>query len=164
MKLSRNLESIPRFAVTALIILAIVNLLVGVFLRYVVGGITDYLDMDPVPFVWVEEVGELALAWLTLIGAAIGIRQRSHFTLHILMSHFSKRWQQRVDRFNHLLILVFGLVVAWYGVGLSRLNMAITTPGLEINMAWLYLSSVAGGLLIALYSLLMMLSAGQEES
>ena len=36
--------------------------------------ITDWLDVDPVPFTWVEEVGELLLAWLTLIGAAIGIR------------------------------------------------------------------------------------------
>ena len=67
--------------VTALIILAIVNLLVGVILRYFVGAITDWLDVDPVPFTWVEEVGELSLAWLTLIGAAIGIQSRSHFTL-----------------------------------------------------------------------------------
>ena len=70
-------------AVTALIILAIINLLIGVILRYFVGAITDYFDMDPVPFTWVEEVGEMSLAWLTLIGAAIGIRQRSHFTLHL---------------------------------------------------------------------------------
>ena len=53
-----------------------VNLLVGVILRYFVGAITDWLDVDPVPFTWVEEVGELSLAWLTLIGAAIGIESR----------------------------------------------------------------------------------------
>ena len=65
------LERIPKFAVTALITLAIINLLAGVILRYVVGGITNYMDWDPVPFTWVEEVGEMALAWLTLIGAAV---------------------------------------------------------------------------------------------
>ena len=70
----RILSAVPKFAVTALIILAIVNLLVGVFLRYFVGAITDWLDVDPVPFTWVEEVGEMSLAWLTLIGAAIGIQ------------------------------------------------------------------------------------------
>ena len=64
----RILSAVPKFTVTALIILAIVNLLVGVILRYFVGGITDWLDVDPVPFTWVEEVGELSLAWLTLIG------------------------------------------------------------------------------------------------
>ena len=58
------LHRIARGAATLLIVIAIFNLLVGVFLRYVVGAITDHLDMDPVPYVWVEEVGEMALAWL----------------------------------------------------------------------------------------------------
>src|SRR5712664_4154582 len=73
----RILSAVPKFTVTALIVLAIVNLLVGVILRYFVGAITDWLDVDPVQFTWVEEVGELSLAWLTLIGAAIGIQSRA---------------------------------------------------------------------------------------
>jgi hypothetical protein len=51
----RFIERIPRIAVTTLIVLAIVNLLIGVFLRYVVGAITNYMDWDSVPFTWVEE-------------------------------------------------------------------------------------------------------------
>jgi len=31
------------------------------------------LDVDPVNFFWVEEVGETALCWLTLLGAAVGV-------------------------------------------------------------------------------------------
>src|SRR6516225_8682051 len=79
----RFVAAIPRMAVTALIVLAIVNLLIGVIFRYFVGALTYYLDLDPIPFTWVEEVGEMSLAWLTLIGAAIGVRQRSHFTLYV---------------------------------------------------------------------------------
>src|SRR6202000_2673272 len=85
LRMLRILKAAPKFAVTALIILAIVNLLVGVVLRYFVGPITDWLDVDPVPFTWVEEVGELSLAWLTLIGAAIGIQSRSHFSLAVFV-------------------------------------------------------------------------------
>ena len=48
-------------------------MLAGVFLRYVMVEITDFLDLDPVNFFWVEEVGEFSLTWLTMIGAAIGI-------------------------------------------------------------------------------------------
>ena len=54
-----------------------VNLLIGVFLRYVMIEVTDWLDLDPIRFTWVEEVGEMLLAWLTLIGAAIGVRERT---------------------------------------------------------------------------------------
>jgi TRAP-type C4-dicarboxylate transport system permease small subunit len=154
----RFLSAIPKFAVTALIVLAIVNLLVGVILRYFVGAITDWLDVDPVPFTWVEEVGEFSLAWLTLIGAAIGIQSRSHFSLSVFVHRLPTPAQLWIWRFNHALITSVGLVVAWYGFKLCLLNRALITPGLQINLAWLYASSVAGGILIAIYGLAMLAS------
>ena len=154
----RILSVVPKFAVTALISLAIVNLLFGVILRYFVGAITDWLDLDPVPFTWVEEVGELSLAWLTLIGAAIGIASRSHFSLSMFVHRLPDSAQLWIHRFNHALITGVGLLVAWYGFKLCLLNRTLATPGLEINLAWLYASSVVGGVLIAIYGLAMMLS------
>jgi TRAP-type C4-dicarboxylate transport system permease small subunit len=147
-----------KVAVTALIVLAIVNLLVGVILRYFVGAITDWLDVDPVPFTWVEEVGELSLAWLTLIGAAIGIQSRSHFALSVFVHHLPDSAQLWIRRFNHALIVGVGLLVAWYGWKLCVLNLALRTPGLEISLAWLYASAVVGGILIAIYGFAAMLS------
>src|SRR3954471_20102972 len=155
----RILKTAPKVAVTALIVLAIVNLLVGVILRYFVGAITDWLDVDPVPFTWVEEVGELSLAWLTLIGAAIGIQSRSHFTLAIFVHRLPERAQLWIHRFNHALISGVGLLAGWYGLKLCMLNRTLATPGLEINLAWLYASSVVGGVLIAVYGFAMMISA-----
>ena len=154
----RVLSAVPKFAVTALIILAIVNLLVGVVLRYFVGAVTDWLDLDPVPFTWVEEVGELSLAWLTLIGAAIGIQSRSHFSLSIFVHRLPVAAQLWINRFNHALIAGVGLLVAWFGFKLCLLNRTLATPGLEINLAWLYASSVVGGILIAIYGLAAMIS------
>ena len=154
----RVLAAVPKFAVTALIILAIANLLVGVILRYFVGAITDWLDVDPVPFTWVEEVGELSLAWLTLIGAAIGIQSRSHFTLTVFVHRLSQPAQLWIHRFNHALIAAMGVLVAWYGFKLCLLNRTLTTPGLQINLAWLYASAVVGGILIAIYGLSVMMS------
>jgi TRAP-type C4-dicarboxylate transport system permease small subunit len=154
----RFLKAAPKFAVTALIILAIVNLLMGVVLRYFVGAITEWLDVDPVPFTWVEEVGELSLAWLTLIGAAIGIQSRSHFSLSVFVHHMPEPTQLWIHRFNHALIVGVGVLVAWYGFKLCLLNRTLTTPGLEISLAWLYASAVVGGILIALYGLAVMIS------
>jgi TRAP-type C4-dicarboxylate transport system permease small subunit len=154
----RVLSAVPKLAVTALIILAIVNLLVGVILRYFVGAITDWLDVDPVPFTWVEEVGELSLAWLTLIGAAIGIRSRSHFALAVFVHRLPQAAQLWIHRFNHALITGVGVLVAWYGFKLCLLNRTIMTPGLQINLAWLYASAVVGGIFIAVYGFLAMIS------
>jgi TRAP-type C4-dicarboxylate transport system permease small subunit len=154
----RTLKTAPKVAVTALIVLAIVNLLVGVILRYFVGAITDWLDVDPVPFTWVEEVGELSLAWLTLIGAAIGLQSRSHFALSVFVHRLPQTTQLWIRRFNHALIVGVGVLVAWYGWKLCVLNRALTTPGLEISLAWLYASAVVGGILIAIYGFAEMLS------
>jgi TRAP-type C4-dicarboxylate transport system permease small subunit len=157
-RMLRILKAAPKFAVTALIVLAIVNLLVGVILRYFVGAITDWLDIDPISFTWVEEVGELSLAWLTLIGAAIGIQSRSHFSLSVFVHRLPEPAQLWIRRFNHALIVGVGVLVAWYGFKLCLLNRTLTTPGLEISLAWLYASAVVGGILIALYGLAAMIS------
>ena len=149
---------IPRLVVALLLVAAIVNLLVGVFLRYVMIEVTDWLDVDPVRFTWVEEVGEMMLAWLTLVGAAIGVRERAHFTLHVLTHNWSLKAQSLVERIHHVLIAIFGAIAAWYGVKLCVMNSTLVTPGLEINLALLYASVVAGGILLVIYAISMIVS------
>src|SRR5437762_7654252 len=46
---------LPKIVLTGLLILAIGDLIVGVFLRYVMVPVTDWLDLDPINFFWVEE-------------------------------------------------------------------------------------------------------------
>ena len=154
--MQRFIASIPKVVVSLLLVAAIVNLLIGVFLRYVMIPITDYMDWDPVRFTWVEEVGEMMLAYLTLIGAAIGLRERSHFTLHIL--RFKPTGQLFVDRVHYLLIATIGAIACWYGVKLCLLNRTLTTPGLEINLAVLYASVVVGGALLVVYAISMIVA------
>jgi TRAP-type C4-dicarboxylate transport system permease small subunit len=43
--------------------------------------------------------------------------------------------------------------VAWLGVKLVLLNMALTSPALEISLGWIYASATVGGILMALYAL-----------
>jgi TRAP-type C4-dicarboxylate transport system permease small subunit len=156
--MSKFIANIPKIVVSLLLVAAIVNLLIGVFLRYVMIEVTDWLDVDPIRFTWVEEVGEMMLAWLTLIGAAIGVRERSHFTLHVLTHNWSARAQSVVERIHHVLIAGVGAIAAWYGVKLCMLNYTLVTPGLEINLAVLYASVVVGGVLLVIYAISMIVS------
>lgn len=149
---------LPGTVVTMLIVVAICNLLLGVFLRYVVGWVTYTCDLDNVPFTWVEEVGEMALAWLTLIGAAIGIRARAHFTLHFLTPMLPMSVRRALDVMNHLLIAAIGALTAWYAWDLCRLNWTLKTAGLQISLAALYASAVVGGVLITIYALSMIIA------
>jgi TRAP-type C4-dicarboxylate transport system permease small subunit len=149
----RLATALPKVVLAAILAIAILDMLAGVFLRYVVTAITDYLDLDPVSFFWAEEVGELALCWLTLIGAAVAILERTHFALAVLTHRFPPAAQRAVERVNHVLIAGFGVLVALYGWKVSLLNAMLVTPALQINLAILYFSAVFGGGLIALYGL-----------
>src|SRR5438270_6486848 len=113
---------LPKILLTALLALAIGDMVVGVFFRYVVTAITDWLDVDPLRFFWVEEVGEYSLAWLTMIGAGIGIAERSHFTLHVLTHRLPLPAQRAIHIATHVIIAVFGGLALWYGVRLAIVN------------------------------------------
>jgi TRAP-type C4-dicarboxylate transport system permease small subunit len=144
---------LPKIVVTALLALAIGDMLAGVLLRYVMVEITDVLDLDPINFFWVEEVGEFSLTWLTMIGAAIGIADRIHFTLHVLTHHLPIRMQRSIYLINHLLIAGFGALAAWYGTRLAVTNSSLASPALQINLAWVYAAVSVGGALIFVYAM-----------
>ena len=143
---------LPKAVVVGLLALAISDMLAGVFFRYVMVQITDFLDLDPINFFWVEEVGEFSLTWLTMIGAAIGLAEGVHFTLRVLTHHFPPRWQRAIHVANHLLIAAFGLLAAWYGMRLAVTNSTLTSPALQLNLAWVYASVAVGGVLISIYA------------
>jgi TRAP-type C4-dicarboxylate transport system permease small subunit len=140
-----------KLVLAVILVVAILDMLAGVVLRYVVVPVTDYFDWPSVSFFWVEEVGELALAWLTLLGAAVAVLERTHFALAVLTRRFPPTVQRLVERLNHLLIAGFGALAAVFGWRLALLNSMLVTPALEINLAFVYLSAVVGGGLIAVY-------------
>jgi TRAP-type C4-dicarboxylate transport system permease small subunit len=149
----RLIVTLPKVILGGLVLFAIGVMLYGVFMRYIMLPITDWLDVDPFNFFWVEEVGETTLAWLTLIGAAIAVRERSHFALAVLAHRLPSGGQAALHVAHNLLIAGFGGLMAWVGLGLVRLNMTLTSPALEINLGWLYGCLVGGGILMMLYAL-----------
>jgi TRAP-type C4-dicarboxylate transport system permease small subunit len=139
-----------------LVLVAIAIMGMSVFLRYVMLPITEVLNLDTISFFWVEEAGELALAWTALVGAAVGIAERTHFALALFTQHLSARAQYAIHAFNHLVIAGFGGVIAYQGWVIIGLNRGLTTPALEISMAWLFSSLVVGGILIVMFGLAML--------
>ena len=144
---------LPRVLLGSLVLLAIGDMLYGVLMRYVMLPVTDWLDIDPPNFFWVEEVGETTLAWLTLIGAAIAVKERSHFALNLVTHRLPPRGQAALHVLHNLCIAAFGGLIAWLGYKLTLLNSTLTSPALEISLGWLYASATVGGILMALYAL-----------
>jgi TRAP-type C4-dicarboxylate transport system permease small subunit len=146
--------AIPHVVITVLMIVVIVDMLVGVFLRYVMTWVSATFDLPSIRFFWVEEVGEWSLAWLTFIGAALGVRQGVHFAVYIVIDRFSPGLRMAVVVGQCLLIVAFGALVAVFGWQVAELNSQSFSPALVLNLRWLYLSSVTGGVLMIVYGLI----------
>ena len=143
---------LPHLVVTVLMLVAITDMLIGVFLRYVMTKISAAFDLPSVRFFWVEEVGEWSLAWMTFIGAAIGIRRGIHFSVQIITERLRPGLRRWIYVTHYTLIAAFGIMLAVFGWQVAQLNAQSFSPALDLNLRWLYLSSVAGGLLILAYS------------
>ncbi len=149
----RWVETIPHVVITVLMLVAIADMLAGVFLRYVMTKISAVFDLPSIRFFWVEEIGELSLAWMAFIGTAIGIRKGVHFSVQIVTDRLPRGLRQAVFTAHYLLIAAFGALVAIFGWRVAELNSLSFSPALNINLRWLYVSSVVGGVLMVLYSL-----------
>jgi TRAP-type C4-dicarboxylate transport system permease small subunit len=152
-RLLRGIAWLPHVVVTVLMIVAMIDMLTGVFLRYVMTKVSAVFDLPSVRFFWVEEVGEYSLAWLTFIGAAIGIRKGTHFAVLILSDRLPPAVRRWLFAAHYVMLTAFGALVAIFGWQVADLNSQSFSPALDLNLRWLYLSSVVGGVLIAVYSL-----------
>ena len=152
-RLARVIAATPHVVVTVLMLVAIADMLTGVFLRYVMTKVSAVFDLPSIRFFWVEEIGELCLAWMSFIGAAIGIRKGIHFSVQMITDRLPARVRLAVFTIHYLLIAAFGGLVAVFGWRVAELNSQSWSPALDLNLRWLYLSSVVGGVLIVIYSL-----------
>lgn len=149
----RYLARLPAIVLGGLVLFAIGVMLYGVFARYIMLPVTDWLDVDPPNFFWVEEAGETALAWLTLLGAAVAVKERSHFALSLIAHRLPPGAQAVLHVVHNLIIAGFGGLIAYVGWGLVKLNMSLTSPALEISLGWIYASTVVGGIMMVFYAL-----------
>jgi TRAP-type transport system small permease protein len=137
-----NLVSmVPRVFLVALMVVLLVDMMLGVFYRYVMEQ----------PLAWTEEVGNLALVWLTFIGGAIGITRGSHFSIHLLEEHVSLRTGIVLKRAVAVIILGFALVLVPTCWRLLVASSSSELPGLGISVGYQYASAFVGSLLFVCY-------------
>ncbi|MDR1621841.1 MAG: TRAP transporter small permease [Synergistaceae bacterium] len=102
---------------------------------------------------WSEEAARYIMAWISMLGASIGIRRKGHIGVEALVMLLPAAFKRVVAALMTLVASGFfsGMVV--YGVKICKVVAAQESPAMEISMAVPYSSLVAGGFLMLLYSL-----------
>ena len=102
---------------------------------------------------WAESTALVLILYVTMFGAAVGVRDAGHIGLESLLILAPESVRLKLEVVIHLLVGSFGLVMAWNGGILAESVMAYKIPTLGLPEGINHLPSVIAGVLIALFSL-----------
>ncbi len=141
--LKRILSNAVEWVCMALMVVLSLDLLLGVFSRYVMVR----------TFTWYDEIARGCFVWLTFLGAAVGVKRHAHFRLHIVVDRLSPPLRKLTVFLLPLVVIVFASVLIQQGLVFLELGKFQQTPVMGLSKMWIYVAIPIGGALMILYSL-----------
>ena len=123
-------------------------LIVGIVFYQVFGRYV--LNSSPT---WAENLALVLVLYVTLIAAAVGVRDAGHIGMESLLVLLPERLRDRVELLIHALVLLFGVAMAYNGAVLGRSVMHYKIPNLHLSEGVRYVPLVISGTMIVLFSL-----------
>ncbi|MDB5898219.1 MAG: transporter small permease [Ramlibacter sp.] len=102
---------------------------------------------------WAESGAVLLVLYVTMLGMAVGVRDAGHIGLESMLVLVPQGVRLLMERLIHVLVLVFGLVMAWNCGVLAASVWAYKIPTLGISEAFKYIPPALAGGLVAIFSL-----------
>ena len=135
--------------VAALLIAAeIVILFAGVISRY-------FLQM---PLVWSDELASLLFLWLASLGSVVAIRRNEHMRMTAFVGMAAPRGRAFLEAISLGATVAFLLLIIVPAYEFASEEVMVTTPALEISNAWRASALPTGLGLMALVSILQLIS------
>jgi len=135
-QLAENIEEVLGVALLAAMLgLAFANIAARYLLRY--------------PLAFTEEVEVAALVWLTLLGAAAGVKRGAHLGFTFLSRRFPRPVRRALVLLSGLLALVVFGALFWFGVLQIRdeRELRVTSEALGAPQ-WIYTVAIPVGVLV----------------
>lgn len=102
---------------------------------------------------WAESGAVLLVLYVTMLGMAVGVRDAGHIGLESLLVLVPEAVRLKMELLIHVLVLGFGLVMAYNCAVLAQSVWDYKIPTLGLSEAFKYAPPALAGVLIALFSL-----------
>lgn len=102
---------------------------------------------------WTESSAVLLMGWFIFLGAAVGVRERTHLGFDVLLYFLPPSAKAVLRSISDVVVLAFGFGMIVYGVQLARLTWNTVMPSLDLPGGVGFLPVVLGGALVCLFSL-----------
>ena len=101
---------------------------------------------------WAEALAMVLVLYVTMLGAAVGVRDAGHIGMESLLVLVNERVRLKLELVIHALVACFGAMMAWNGAFLAHSVMDYNIPTLGISEGVNQIPIMTAGLLIALFS------------
>jgi len=133
------------FAVTVIMAVLVLDVVWQVFTRFVLND----------PSKWTEELANVLLVWVGLLGASLGFVRQVHLGIDFFVNKIHGRARHMIDIAVLLLVIFFAGSVLVYGGGskvIAMLSLPIpkVTPALQVKQAYFFTVLPLSGFFIVL--------------
>ena len=142
-----------RIAVGCLVAALIVPVTMQVLARYT-GIIPVYL--------WTEELATFLFVWMVMLGSVIAVWEGTHFDVHVTPEATSRLGKLLQKGFVLVLMSIFAILFAYYGIGYAQFGAIQTSVMLQVNMLIIYITVPIAGFCWAAFSFFRLWQVIQE--
>ncbi|MFA7505447.1 MAG: TRAP transporter small permease [Burkholderiaceae bacterium] len=137
------LAALVRFVMVTVGVVMVSSLLLGVFFRYV---LQDSLT-------WSDEVAMLCFSWVTLLAAALLVREGGHVRVELIEAALPWSLIRALRILIGLGIFGVGLYMTWSGWSFLELTQGEYSAAIRYPAAWRNVSLPVSGVLIMIFSI-----------
>lgn len=134
--------TIEKYICCVLLVLMLIICFTAVVMRYAFSS----------PLVWSEEVILTFLVWFGFLCISIGVFGDEHIAIEGLYNTFPAVVKKGLDVLRHILLLVFGIFMTYYGWKVFKINLVKRLPATHWPQGLQYFPMVVGGVLTTIYS------------
>ncbi len=113
--------------------------------------IARYTGIIPV-YLWTEELATFIFVWVVMIGSMVAVWDGTHFSVDVLPQAKSPLLKLLQNGFVLVLLILFGLLFAWYGIEYTQFGAIQHSVMMGANMAVTHVSVPIAGIVWAVFS------------
>lgn len=102
---------------------------------------------------WAEQLALLLVAYVTMLGTAVGVRDAGHIGLESFLVLAPDWLRKKLEILIHVLMIIFGISMGYYGLTLGLGQWGESLPTLGISDGFRYFPIFLCGVLMTLFSI-----------
>ena len=123
--------------------------------------VARYTGIIPV-YLWTEELATFLFVWMVMLGSIVAVWEGTHFDVHVIPEARSALGRLLQRSIVLLLMLLFAILFAFYGIGYAKFGAMQTSTMLQVNMLVIYIAVPISGFFWAIFSSFRFWQALQE--